>query len=88
MVTILYKTDFQHSFHSRDLIGVFTSKAKLNQAVKRIIKTDLRENSNMKGTDLSGHIKWNIDFFNEKGQTQGLESFELASETIIPNIVV
>lgn len=88
MITLLYKTDFQHSFSSRELIGAFTNKIKLNSAVKKIVKEDLKANpQDLKGQELTQYINWNINFFHEKKQTQGLSSFELVSEEVEVNII-
>lgn len=81
MVTILYKTDFMHSLYSRDIIGVFSNKSELIKQVKKIIKSDLKEN--YEGEEpLQEYIMWNINFFMEQKQTQGLCSFELHSEQV------
>jgi hypothetical protein len=79
--TILYETDFMHSNSSKVVIGVFTNKQKLISAVKKEIKKDLLTDPQGKeGEELKEYIQWNINFFFEKGQTQGLNNFELHSE--------
>ena len=80
----LYKTDFHHSYNSRELIGIFTNKRKyikeVNRIIKEDIKTDLGHRNNQEEKD---YINWNIDFFFEKNQTQGLNNFELIAEQLI-----
>lgn len=85
--TILYKTDHMHSYKSRDLIGVFISMKKLNKIVHKIVNEDQWDNPRELDTkeELKNYIQWNIDFFMEKGQTQGLNDFELYSEKIVLN---
>lgn len=75
---ILFKTDFHHSYISRETIGVFTNKQKYRSAVKKIIKNDLQENTEGRDKEeTKEYINWNLSFLFEKGQTQGLASFEL-----------
>lgn len=82
--TILYKTDLHHSYASRDLIGVFTSRRSLYKCIKRIIKENQWDNPRELDTkaELKNYIDWNIGFFMEKGQTQGLNEFELDTNKI------
>lgn len=78
---ILFKTDFHHSYDSREIIGVFTNKAKLLAETKRIIRDDLKEDPQDRvGSELTEYINWNHQFLFEKNQTQGLSSFELVIE--------
>ena len=82
----LYKTDFHHSYNSRELIGVFTNKRKYMKTVKKIIEEDIKTDSwNRDYQEEKDYIKWNIDFFFEKNQTQGLNNFELFAEPISIN---
>ncbi len=86
---LLYETDFFHSHASNVLIGVFTNRAKLLAACKRIIKADLKENPEGKeGEDLADYINWNYTFLLEQNQTQGLSSFELQIEEIELNKII
>ena len=86
--TILYETDFFHSHNSKRVLGVFTNRNKLISAIKKEIKQDLKQNPQDKeGQELTDYINWNIDYFLENGQTQGLSSFELHSEKIDLNII-
>lgn len=86
MVTLLYKTDFHHSYNSRDIIGAFTNKASLRKACKKIIKEDLTENSEYEGRELKDYINWNFNYlFSGQDQTQGLSSFELVIEEVNTN---
>lgn len=85
-ISVLYKTDFHHSYASRDLIGVFTNKRLLLAAIKKLVKQDLKADPQGKeGGELTDYINWNISFLLEKGQTQGLSSFELVCETVPAN---
>ena len=84
--TALYKTDFHHSYNSRELIGVFTNKRKYIKTVKKIIEEDIKTDSwNRDYQEEKDYIKWNIDFFFEKNQTQGLNNFELFAEQLNKN---
>ena len=84
--TALYKTDFYHSYNSRELVGIFTNKRKYIKEVKRIIEEDIKTDSwNRDYQEEKDYIKWNIDFFFEKNQTQGLNNFELFAEQLINN---
>ena len=84
--TALYKTDFHHSYNSRELIGVFTNKRKYIKTVKKIIEEDIKTDSwNRDYQEEKDYINWNIDFFFEKNQTQGLNNFELFAEPISIN---
>lgn len=85
---ILYETDFKHSTSSRDLKGVFTTKAKLMREVSKIIKADYKANSNQHKVDMKLSTDWLIKFFDEKLQTQGLLSFELYAEEITLNEII
>ncbi len=77
----LYKTDFHHSYNSRELIGIFTNERKYIKEVKRIIEEDIKTDSgNRNYQEEKDYINWNIDFFFEKNQTQGLNNFELIAE--------
>ena len=81
-VRLLYKTDHRHSFASRNLIGVFTSKQEFEKAITKMITIDLQENYEPDENQVSVEefTIWMIGFFLEKKQTQGLESFELVYE--------
>ena len=84
--TALYKTDFHHTYNSRELIGVFTNKRKYIKTVKKIIEEDIKTDSwNRDYQEEKDYINWNIDFFFEKNQTQGLNNFELFAEPISIN---
>ena len=84
--TALYKTDFHHSYNSRELIGIFTNERKYIKEVKRIIEEDIKTDSgNRNYQEEKDYINWNIDFFFEKNQTQGLNNFELFAEPISIN---
>lgn len=61
-VFLVYKTDTWHSYNSRDLIGVGTTK----EAALKICKQKARED----GYTLRG---WNLQFLTEKNQTQGYD---------------
>ena len=79
----LYKTDFHHSYNSRELIGIFTNERKYIKEVKRIIEEDIKTDSgNRNYQEEKDYINWNIDFFFEKNQTQGLNNFELIAEQL------
>tara|TARA_B100001146_G_C16125126_1_gene409787 strand:+ start:156 stop:428 length:273 start_codon:yes stop_codon:yes gene_type:complete len=80
---ILFKTDFNHTFSSRDLIGVFTNKRKFKQTVKQIIKKDC-DPETLEAETPNEWVKYHYDFMitENHDQTQGLNSFELVSETI------
>jgi hypothetical protein len=89
MITILFKTDFRHSYASRDIIGVFTNKSLLRRACMKLIKEDLTDNSGYEGQELKNYIKYNFDFmFSGQNQTQGLSSFELVIEEIKSNEII
>lgn len=89
MVTVLYKTDFNHSFNSRELIGVFTNKKQFEKATKKLITEDLKlDSGQMNHEEEKANINWNIQFFREKKQTQGLNSFELVAEVIETNKII
>ena len=82
----LYKTDFHHSYNSRELIGIFTNERKYIKEVKWIIKEDIKTDSgNRNYQEEKDYINWNIDFFFEKNQTQGLNNFELIAEQLNKN---
>ena len=82
----LYKTDFHHSYNSRKLIGIFTNERKYIKEVKRIIEEDIKTDSgNRNYQEEKDYINWNIDFFFEKNQTQGLNNFELIAEQLNKN---
>ena len=82
----LYKTDFHHSYNSRELIGIFTNERKYIKEVKRIIKEDIKTDSgNRNYQEEKDYINWNIDFFFENNQTQGLNNFELIAEQLNKN---
>ena len=84
--TALYKTDFHHSYNSRELIGIFTNERKYIKEVKRIIEEDIKTDSgNRNYQEEKDYINWNIDFFFEKNQTQGLNNFELIAEQLNKN---
>ena len=84
--TALYKTDFHHSYNSRELIGVFTNERKYIKEVKKIIEEDIKTDSgNRNYQEEKDYINWNIDFFFEKNQTQGLNNFELFAEELNKN---
>ncbi len=88
--TILYKTDHHHSYASRDLIGVFTSRKTLYKCIRKVIKDNQWNNPRELDTkaEVKDYINWNISFFMEKGQTQGLSGFELDSYEIELNRVL
>ena len=82
----LYKTDFHHSYNSRELIGIFTNERKYIKEVKKIIEVDIKTDSgNRDCQEEKDYIKWNIDFFFEYNQTQGLNNFELIAEQLNKN---
>ena len=82
----LYKTDFHHSYNSRELIGIFTNERKYIKEVKKIIEEDIKTDSgNRDYQEEKDYIKWNIDFFFEYNQTQGLNNFELIAEQLNKN---
>ena len=82
----LYKTDFHHSYNSRELIGIFTNERKYIKEVKRIIEEDIKTDSgNRNYQEEKDYINWNIDFFFENNQTQGLNNFELIAEQLNKN---
>ena len=84
--TALYKTDFHHSYKSRELIGIFTNERKYIKEVKRIIEEDIKTDSgNRNYQEEKDYINWNIDFFFENNQTQGLNNFELIAEQLNKN---
>jgi len=88
-VIVLYKTDFNHSFNSRDLIGIFTNKSAFRKEAKKIIVEDLQSDSkNMSPEEEKQNIKWNLEFFFNKNQTQGLNEFELVAEKINTNEII
>lgn len=89
-ISLLYKTDFRHSYASRDLIGVFSSKAAFRKAARQqILKAlpDVEETELMNKEEYNAHKKWIIDFFFDKGQTQGLPDFELVFEQVPANTI-
>ena len=82
----LYKTDFHHSYNSRELIGIFTNERNYIKEVKRIIEEDIKTDSgNRNYQEEKDYINWNIDFFFENNQTQGLNNFELIAEQLNKN---
>ena len=82
----LYKTDFHHSYNSRELIGIFTNERKYIKEVKRIIEEDIKTDAgNRNYQEEKDYINWNIDFFFENNQTQGLNNFELIAEQLNKN---
>ena len=82
----LYKTDFHHSYNSRELIGIFTNERKFIKEVKRIIEEDIKTDAgNRNYQEEKAYINWNIDFFFENNQTQGLNNFELIAEQLNKN---
>ena len=84
--TALYKTDFHHSYNSRELIGIFTNERKYIKEVKKIIEEDIKTDSgNRNYQEEKDYINWNIDFFFENNQTQGLNNFELFAEELNKN---
>ena len=84
--TALYKTDFHHSYNSRELIGIFTNERKYIKEVKRMIEEDIKTDSgNRNYQEEKDYINWNIDFFFENNQTQGLNNFELIAEQLNKN---
>jgi len=84
--TALYKTDFHHSYNSRELIGIFTNERKYIKEVKRIIKEDIKiDSGNRNFQEEKDYINWNIDFFFENNQTQGLNNFEIIAEQLNKN---
>jgi len=86
--TALYKTDFHHSYNSRELIGIFTNERKYIKEVKRIIKEDIKTDSgNRNFQEEKDYINWNVDFFFENNQTQGLNNFEIISEQLNKNSI-
>ena len=80
LVRILYKTDHLHSISSRDLIGVFTSKQKFEDATRKIISKEIRKDPDVLTRDKESQIVWQTGFFFDKKQTQGLPEFELVFE--------
>lgn len=77
---ILYRTDHHHSYASREVIGVFTNKRKLLTTVKQIVEEDIGNQAQ--------DLDWYLEFFSEKGQTQGLNHFELSSQVIDLNTTI
>lgn len=88
--TILYRTDHHHSYASREIVGVYTKRRELMRAVTKLVKGDQGDNPAEFDTkeELKCHIQWCIEFFAEKGQTQGLCYNELASEQIELNKII
>lgn len=86
-ITAIYKTDFHHSYNSRDLIGLYTNKAKLRSQLMKIIKEDQQDNPNNfeTKTEERNHINWLFSFLMEKHQTQGLSNFEIVIEELEAN---
>ncbi|OJV50978.1 MAG: hypothetical protein BGO31_10955 [Bacteroidetes bacterium 43-16] len=60
------------------------------KCIRKIIKDDQWNNPRELDTkaEVKDYINWNISFFMEKGQTQGLNGFELASEQILLNKLI
>lgn len=87
--TLLYKTDHNHSFKSRDLIGVFTNKTSLEKSARSIINQDIRDNGEQESRSEEERVQmqWNFAFLFEKKQTQGLPSFELVIESVETNTI-
>lgn len=86
---VLYKTDFNHSFVSRELIGIFTNKSVFKKEAKKIIVGDLQSDSgNMSPDEEKQNIKSILEFFFSKNQTQGLNEFELVAEEIKTNKII
>ena len=83
-VTLLFKTDHNHSFASRDLIGVYTNKTILKRDCLRLIKKDL-QNSELSPKVYQRKVNWNFEYLFEKNQTQGLLEFELVMEEVETN---
>lgn len=84
--TLLFKTDFYHTFTKRELVGVFTNKRKLLSVTKKIIKQDIEENiEDCIKEESKELIEWIHQFLFEKKQTQGLNSFELVIEEVDTN---
>lgn len=79
-VRLLYKTDHRHSFDSRDLIGVFTSKEKFEIATSKIIIKEIKKDEDVENDKKEEQINWQIGLFLDKKQTQGLPEFELVFE--------
>lgn len=81
MVTILYKTDFHHSFNSREVLGIYTNKQKLFKDCKEIITLDIQSDSGqMDKEEEKQQIDYQVGFLFDKKQTQGLNNFELVIE--------
>ena len=72
--TILYKTDFNHTFKSREIIGVFTNKGKMVIEVRKIISKNCFESQEKK--------RWHLEFLLSKNQTHSLDNFELVLEEV------
>ena len=67
-VRLLYKTDHRHSFDSRDLIGVFTSKAEFEKATSKIIIKEIK-----KDEDFENDKNALITYLNNYGEFNQLE---------------
>lgn len=83
---VLYKTDFHHSYKSRDLIGIFTNKMEFEKTIRKMINSYLiAANDDVNEENKEDQINWHIGFFLDKKQTQGLPTFELVFEELETN---
>ena len=84
----LYKTDFHHSYNSRELIGVFTNERKYIKEVKRIIEEDIKTDPGDRDSqEEKDYVNSNIDVFFDNNQTQGLNNVELIAEQLNKNSI-
>lgn len=82
---LVYETDFNHSRKSRNLIGVYRSKSKLQINLRKYIKKELEDNFDDEDVNISDKIREIYMFLLDQKQTQHLYSCELLIEEITIN---
>jgi hypothetical protein len=84
---VLYQTDFNHTYDSRKVIGVFVNTRKYRSETLKIIRNQILS-SGERYALCKENIDWNFEFMMKNKQTQGLEDFELVAEEIELNKIV
>lgn len=84
---VLYRTDFNHTYDSRRVIGVFLNERKYRSETLKIIREQILS-SGERYALCKENINWNFEFMMKNKQTQGLEDFELVAEEIELNKIV
>lgn len=82
-VKLLFKVDHNHSHASKELVGAYTNQRLFKRDATKLITDDLQSDSgSMDYEEEKDNIKWHLEFFFEKNQTQGLNEFELIVENV------